>query len=397
MHEGPTSEGHIMSSSAKMVVKMKITELYGKFLWPIHRQFIKKYLHKRCQICAASEAFIKLDSATGHCEVCASQKMTHEKQNSNLRLQNLSVELKKRLTENEGSGTQDYDAVVLFSGGKDSAFLVWELKRLHPKLRLLALLIDTGFMSPVALENAAKAAEKLNVDYMAYRPNKEFYKKFFKAVCIDQSLKDRGCFQTVDMVEFYFFYSIAKNFAAKNQIPLIIDGLAWAQCERLSNTEHFEWPADTETKAVEKELGLFLKAHQTQDNEMYFWNPKKYKPEHIPKLIHPFFVWRFEENEIRKKVTDLNLIKSGNDSPLVTNQQVLVMMVIVDYIRIGYCSYEPDITMQIRSGTADRRYWQAIFEMSEYIAKTGWMMKKDIEKIAADLDLTTADLGLPWS
>lgn len=257
-------------------------------------------------------------------------------------------------------------------------------------------MIDNGFMSPVALENAASAAEKLNVDYLAYRPNKGFYKKYFKAVCIDPALKNRGCFETVDMTELYFFYSIAKNFAAKNSIPLIIDGLAWAQAERFSQIKNFEWPSDLETKTVEKTLGEFLTDNRLPDFEPYFWNPNSYNSEKIPRLIHPFYVWRYEENEVRNKVTELNLIKKGNDSQLVTNQQELAMMVIVDYIRIGYCSYEPDITMQIRAGTADRKYWQSIFEMSEYIAKTGWMMRKDIEKIEADLDLTTKELGLPW-
>jgi hypothetical protein len=386
-----------MSSAAKMVIKMKTTEWYGKFLWPIHRFFVKNKLHRRCKICVASEAYVALDEPTGLCKFCGSPKSDLNESSDSSQIAKLNLELKNILTHFESKGTRGYDAVVLYSGGKDSAFLVWQLKQRHPKLRLLALLIDTGYMSPVALENAANAAEKLNVDYVAYRPKKEFYKKFFKAACLDPELKNRGCFQTIDMVEFYFFYSIAKDFSAKNNIPLIIDGLAWAQCERLSGIQHFEWPADTETNAVERELGRFLKANKTADFESYFWNPNNFLAEQIPRLLHPYYVWRFEENEIRSKVTELNLIKAGNDSPLVTNQQVLVMMVIVDYIRIGYCSYEPDITMQIRAGTADRQYWQSIFEMSEYIAKTGWMMRKDIEKIAKDLDLTIADLELPWS
>lgn len=375
---------------------MKVTEWYGKFLWPIHRFFIKNRLRRRCRNCAASEAYVQLDAVKGICKICQLQNTAEGVQKNTTNLEQLEIKLKELLSEFENKGLQNYDAVVLFSGGKDSAFLIWELKQKHPKLRLLALLIDTGFMSPVALENAANAAEKLNVDYLAYRPKKSFYKKFFKEVCIEPSLKNRGCFQTVDMLEFYFFYCIAKNFAAKNSIPLIIDGLAWAQCERLSSLQNFEWPADTETKAVEKELGSFLSKHKTPEFEGYFWNPQKYSPENIPRLIHPYFVWRYEENDIRNRVTQLDLIKSGNDSPLVTNQKVLVMMVLVDYIRLGYCSYEPDITMQIQAGTADRKYWQAIFEMSEYIAQTGWMMKKDIEKIVGELGLSTKDLGLDW-
>ena len=381
-----------------MAIKMKVTECYGKIFWPLHRLLVKRHLHKRCINCAMSEACVSLDKSSGLCQICNSKSHASatDPQKLNQLLKKLDVDLQELLKNHELKGSDDYDALVLFSGGKDSAFLVSELKRRHPRLRLLAILIDNGFMSPIALDNAAKAAEKLNIDYLAYRPAKAFYKKYFRAACIDPALKQRGCFETIDKTELYFFYSIAKTYAARNNIPLIIDGLAWAQVERFYEVQNFEAPLNLEMRIVEKDIGSFLLGIKEASDQQYFWHPEKFKPEQDPRLIHPFYVWRYEENEIRKEVTKLGLIKKGNDSPLLTNQQVIVMMVIVDYIRIGYCSYEPDITAQIREGTADRRYWQAIFEMSEYIAKTGWMMKKDIVTIAASLDLTTNDLGLEW-
>lgn len=385
-----------MSLSSQMVIKMKFTEWYGRFFWPFHRVLIRKHLHKRCSKCAISEAYAQLEKSTGVCRICSEKINLSSPSMDSHSFEMLENELKLLLQRHERSSKGEYDALVLFSGGKDSAYLVYELQQRHPGLRLLCLLIDNGFMSPTALYNASQAAEKLNVDYVAYRPCKSFYKKYFRAACVDPSVIHRGCFETIDMVELYFFYSIAKTFAARNNIPLIIDGLAWAQVERFYEVKSFETPLDLEIHKVEKELGSFLTGNKEASHEKYFWYPDKFQPEQIPRLIHPFYIWRHKEGDVRKKVSELGLINKGYDSPLITNQQVIVMMVIVDYIRLGYCSYEPDITLQIREGTADRHYWQAIFEMSEYIAKTGWMMKKEIGKIAASLDLTLQDLDLKW-
>jgi hypothetical protein len=306
----------------------------------------------------------------------------------------LETELDQLLLQHAGKGTSSYDAVVLFSGGKDSVFLIHELKSRYPGLRLVALLIDNSFMSPLALDNAARAAEMLDVDYVPLKPARSLYKKYFRIACTHVG-EGKGCFETVDMTEIYFFVSLAKTFAATNQIPLIISGLAWAQVERLYGVQSFEAPPDAELRKIEAVIGPLLASHYDPSEERYFWHAYKYPDAAFPRFIHPFYVWRFQENDIRDRVTSLGLIERGNDSPLLTNHRVIIMMVIVDYVRIGYCSYEPDITEQIRHGTADRLYWRNIFEMTEYSAKTGWMMDKEIDKILKSLDLTRAAIGLP--
>lgn len=385
-----------MSSNFEMIIKMKVTEWYAKGLWPVHRLFLKNQLKKRCKKCAMSEAATPLNPTNGLCSVCSNDHQTGNVQDFKETAQKEEPFLHQTLLDAEKKSRSKYDALVLYSGGKDSIFLISELKKKYPKLKLLAFLVDNGYMSPVALENAKQAAEKLDVDYMLFQPAKSFYKKYFSEICVAPDFKKRGCFETVDMIEIYFFYCIAKNFAADQHIPFIIDGLAWAQVVRLADKPSFEWSADYELQLIEKDLGSFIYALKTPESARFFWNAKEHSTEKIPRLIHPFFIWRYEENFIRSTVVKMGLLKQGHDSPLLTNQQVLVLMVIADYARIGYCSYEPDICMQIRAGTASRRYWQSIFEMSEYISQTGWMMKKDLKKIAADLGVSTQDIGLSW-
>jgi hypothetical protein len=378
-----------MADTTALIRRARLTEWYAKNAWGLHRLFVGKHLSKRCVRCAVSAVYSALDEQMV-CTLCrtASAKPDHAA------APGLETELDRLLLQHVGKGTRSHDAVVLFSGGKDSVFLIHELKRRYPGLRLLALLVDNSFMSPLALDNAARAAEMLDVDYVPLKPARSLYKKYFRIACTHVQ-EGKGCFETVDMTEIYFFVSLAKTFAATNQIPLIISGLAWAQVERLYGVQSFEAPPDAELRKIEAVIGTLLTSNYHPSEERYCWHPDKYPEAARPRIIHPFYVWRFEENEIRNRVTSLGLIEPGNDSPLLTNHRVIIMMVIVDYVRIGYCSYEPDITEQIRHGTADRLYWRNIFEMTEYSAKTGWMMNKEIDKILKSLDLTRAAIGLP--
>jgi hypothetical protein len=142
-------------------------------------------------------------------------------------------------------------------------------------------------------------------------------------------------------------------------------------------------------------IGPLLSSNYNSSEERYFWRPAKYPETKRPRLIHPFYVWRATEKTIRDFVIEQGYIKPGNDSPVLTNHRIIIMMAIVDYVRLGYSSYEPDITAQNRQATADPVYWRNIFEMTEYSAKTGWMMKKEIGKILKSLDLKREDVGLP--
>jgi hypothetical protein len=223
-----------MSETAALIRRARVVEWYAKYIWRFHRLAVAKHLAKRCVSCAASAAYLPLDVQMT-CRACRERRQAQETPGPRA----LEAELDALLREHAGKGAGSHDAVVLFSGGKDSIFLVHMLKRRHPDLRILALLVDNSFMSPVALDNAARAVEKLDVDYVPLKPARSLYKKYFRLACTLLEA-GKGCYQTVDMTEIYFFISLAKTFAATNQIPLIISGLAWAQVERLYGVQSFE-------------------------------------------------------------------------------------------------------------------------------------------------------------
>ena len=70
------------------------------------------------------------------------------------------------LAEHQGRGEGAYDALLLFSGGKDSVYMLKRMRDEFPALRILAFTVDNTFMSPVAQENVAYLIRKLDVDHL---------------------------------------------------------------------------------------------------------------------------------------------------------------------------------------------------------------------------------------
>jgi hypothetical protein len=64
------------------------------------------------------------------------------------------------------------DAVVLYSGGKDSSWMLKELAA-RPGLKIVAWMLDQGYQSPSAIRNAEKLCDKLGVELVIARPARD--------------------------------------------------------------------------------------------------------------------------------------------------------------------------------------------------------------------------------
>src|SRR5947209_2785043 len=71
------------------------------------------------------------------------------------------ADLEKALKDARGKG--EYDCLVCFSGGKDSAYLLYRLKHEYG-LRVLAFTTDMN-VPPMAWENIHLSIEKLDADF----------------------------------------------------------------------------------------------------------------------------------------------------------------------------------------------------------------------------------------
>jgi hypothetical protein len=381
-----------MTSSTSLIARARMFEWYARNAWNVHRNFVRRHLHRRCRNCVVSEAYSPLDD-TGLCKLCETYIPSSDSDTPDPAVENLATSLDRLFRDHEGKGEGLFDAAVMLSGGKDSAFLIHELQRRYPALRIVALTIDNSYMSPVALDNARLSVAKLDVDHITLRLPESVYRKSFKFACTIVE-PGEGCFETVDRIDADLGFSQAKIFAAQNRIPLLLSGLSWAQIELLFAVKSFEVPQDQAFAKIEGTLGHRLDEIYAADEMQYWWDPARFPRETWPRFIHPFYVWRHGEEEIKARVTELGLIEPGNESPLLTNNQIIPLMIVVDYLRLGYASFEPEFAQLVREGKASPGFWRNVFEMLEYSARTGWMLDKELDKIVRSIDLTREQVGL---
>jgi hypothetical protein len=326
-------------------------EFYARYVWPVQRVVAK--VSRRCSRCILSEKCSPLEG--GVCEQCRNAESMPRTQMSEAPETLVGLDEFVREVESfVGTGRSRHDALLLLSGGKDSAFVLHKMRTTFPKLRLLCLTVDNGFMSPVALTNAAYTASKMESDLLTLRSRAPEFARALREAFL--SVKGRGCYSVVDYADGSLVFQVGRETAEELGIPLLIGGLSWVQLQHIVGINGFEVPGEGQTRS-----------------------------------FFPLAVWRVNEQVIRKTVTDLGLIEPGQESPLATNSPLITAMTVVDVLNLGYSSFEPEFAQLVREGKTDRRLWLHLFEMVEYLTRTG-PLKKEAGQVLAKLDLTLDDV-----
>jgi uncharacterized protein YbbK (DUF523 family) len=171
---------------------------------------------KRCLICTYPEGF--LDSYIGKdgiCSACKAYQKFHQKYNNKEKLKTL---LKLRLTE--AKQFSNYQALAACSGGKDSTYMLFRLKK-HYDANVLSVMDDLGQQNAVAFSNFVQSASALGIDTIHLPPIQEemnIRRNFLRAgnsFC-------RLCLRS----HFVRIYEVA----LKHKIPYVFFGLSPYQC-----------------------------------------------------------------------------------------------------------------------------------------------------------------------
>jgi N-acetyl sugar amidotransferase len=164
---------------------------------------------KRC-IMDSTDPVIKFDSA-GICNYCTSYLQNDFTYNSDKERQ---LQLVIDEIKHAGKGKK-YDCIIGVSGGVDSTYVAYEVKRRG--LRPLAVHLDNGWNSELAVSNIQKCLEKLKIDLYTFvidwREFKDLQLSFLKASIPGMEVPtDHG------------ILSILNQAAIKNNVKYIING-----------------------------------------------------------------------------------------------------------------------------------------------------------------------------
>ena len=129
-----------------------------------------------CSRCILPETFpnikFDVDGICNHCrqEESALAKAPSKKADYRQKLDDLISSIKGK--------APTYDAIMAYSGGKDSSYTL-KLLRERYDLRVLALTFDNHFVSPTAFENIRTVTDTLHVDHINFKPPWPLMKSLF--------------------------------------------------------------------------------------------------------------------------------------------------------------------------------------------------------------------------
>ena len=111
----------------------------------------------------------------------------------------------------------DYDCMLLYSGGKDSSYVLHRLVEMG--LKVLAFTFDNGFISPSAFDNIRRQTERLGVDSIV-ETTRSMDEILVESLKSDQTVCT-GCFKSLT--------SISNRIAVDKGINVIVTGLSRGQ------------------------------------------------------------------------------------------------------------------------------------------------------------------------
>ncbi|WP_037731994.1 condensation domain-containing protein [Streptomyces megasporus] len=170
---------------------------------------------ERCVRCGMDTAYpgTVLDEH-GVCDLCLMHQ-THEKEI--LSYFGEVDEFVRLVRERSRAAGSEYDCLLLFSGGKDSTYVLHQLVRLG--LRVMTFTFDNGFISRTALENVEAITGALGIEHVTMTradQNRVFVRSLqqHKSVC-------NGCFRSL--------LDLSARLAHERGIPSVVTGLSRGQ------------------------------------------------------------------------------------------------------------------------------------------------------------------------
>ena len=245
--DGKTELGQILKSVGLDAFDKEILRLIDeKIIVPINDLRIPATLEKyqRCVKCVNNDYILpglEFD-AEGVCAFCQCYEKVKGKQ-----AMGGTVSTKKLVDSLKGNKSR-FDVLVLYTGGKDSSYLLYHLAN-NLNLRVLACTWDMPFMNESTLQNIARAKQKFDkVEFISRTIPNGILQNAFKIL-----LDEFGLPCVCHILAYVLFYPLA----SQEKIPFIMDGVEAAQT--LILTKVLDPPSEKELPELnDKESSLLM-------------------------------------------------------------------------------------------------------------------------------------------
>jgi predicted PP-loop superfamily ATPase len=304
---------------------------------------------KICGNCVLPETFpgIRFNEA-GVCNYCLEFKGEEN-------LEEKKQRYRKRFEEllQEHKGKASYDALMSYSGGKDSTYTLALLKKEYG-LNLLALTMDNGFLPERTFQNIRNVVESLDIDHIFFKPRFALLKK----IVVECSLiniypaptlirASTICTACMAIVKF-----MTLRIAIEKQIPSVIFGWSPGQIPIASSIMKNN---PEMLKVTQKAVLDPLKRLVGNEIRPYFLEERHFKEfDYFPYNISPLAFLDYDEECILNEVSTLGWEAPKDVDANSTNCLLNSFANIVHKEKHGFHPYAFEMAKLVREGYLDR-------------------------------------------
>lgn len=291
-------------------------------------------------------------------------------------------------------GKVKYDCVLGYSGGKDSTALLDYLVN-DLDLTPLAVTSDTGFMTTIAKDNMKDTLQQILVDHVLIENAASTFTKLYKYhflnhISSETFLARKICDYCSDLI-----HSIVVKEAMKYEIPYVLFGYSPDQIFRY----FYEMPQEEVIHHWKPKI-LNKEPFDERDRRWYLTEEEIMSGD-IPRVLLPYHVIPYREEDIISLVEAKNYIKKGHADPLLTNCNVVHAATFYDFNRYGGILYAYQYAELVRQEPESRKKWLRTLkiatplilenkfkekEVTQFLEKIGISQEELLEQIHAQLE-----------
>lgn len=306
---------------------------------------------KRCIKCILPETYPNLEfNDEGLCSIC---QTFQEKENFIPSMDKLKTKLND-IIQNSKDKQNVYDGLVAYSGGKDSTYLIYKLKKDYD-LNLLAVTFDNSFITPQTFKNMKIVLEKMGVDHIVFKPRYDLMKKIYFTSANTQiypiSLLKFGssvCISCIRMVT-----SMSLRFAVEKNIPMILLGNSPGQL--IQSEDEILYRDNRIPYGLKK--SMYKKLAESVGNDIYRYlmlDKESYQSKSFPYTCSPFPIIGYDEKEIYEAIESLGWVRPTDVDSCSSNCQLNSYGIIKHCAAHNFHPYDYEMSMLVRLGTINR-------------------------------------------
>ena len=306
---------------------------------------------KRCTRCVLPSTFPEVQfNQDGVCSVCTEHDLGHSQVGDPGRLLTAFQEH----VETARAEDRRHHVLVAYSGGKDSTYLLYLLRR-EMGLRPLALTFDNGFLSPVSMENMRRVVTELGVEHLIVRYPQEQLDAIFRSSSLGKvypeylaSFGSGVCISCIRMV-----MTSALRTAIEKDIPLVMLGNSPGQVLR----------SDSELLYQDNRIpfalrcALFAKVAERTGSWAYDWlmlSAKEYATRPFPTTISPLPILGYDEQQIYATIAGLGWIRPQDVDSTSTNCRLNAFGIVRHLNAYRFHPYDYEVSQLVRLGRLSR-------------------------------------------